>query len=341
MADQNKRVTRKIKKFDFSDEKATVSLVGPSVGGAANGYVTLLTKSNKAVSEEFLEKASKVTVTMPIEEYLSKFFGLYWDDAELLARVLGFTTEHQEWQEEYANKESEPYVSWIDEKVKSISVMKSLHEADSIAESLSNLSEEEYLTFLQEQQLVEKALKKAEKPTKKSKPVVKATEVDEPQIASEVNGGVTSPVVKQQSKEKSMTVETQVIEQEVEVIAKAQFDEIQKAFETQKQELQKALDLVKAFEQEKKQAIAKARLDALKNAVKNDETAEVIFKSVKEDIEDTAFQAVVKALSDMQVAVEKSALFEEQGATVEEKVEVKESEVAKILKAKYINQNKQ
>ena len=39
-----RKVTRKIKKFDFSDENATVSLVGESVGGSANGWQTLITK---------------------------------------------------------------------------------------------------------------------------------------------------------------------------------------------------------------------------------------------------------------------------------------------------------
>jgi len=38
------KATKKITKFDMSADDATISLVGPAVGGAANGFVTLLPK---------------------------------------------------------------------------------------------------------------------------------------------------------------------------------------------------------------------------------------------------------------------------------------------------------
>lgn len=355
-----RKVTRKIKKFDFSDENATVSLVGESVGGSANGWQTLITKSDKKYSEEFLQKASQITVTMSINEYLQRFFGIWCSsDQELLARSLGFTTEGMdkavvEQQEEMldANEppempncwESEPgdteYEKWINYKLQSIQVMKSLFEADNIEKAILDLSEEDYLQVLQDQEFVEKAFVEIDKACadKGKKPVKKnstanaedtSTNVD----VEKVEGNAS--VVKNKNKEKSMTKEVQVIEQEVEVIAKAQFDEIQKAFESQQVELQKALDLVKQFEAEKKEAIAKSRKEQISKAC--GKHADVIFKAVGECEEET-FVEVVKALAEMQELIEKSALFQEQGASVSDGEVNEESSLAKVIKAKYSKQ---
>lgn len=355
-----RKAKRKLSDIDFSSETSHIALVGPAVGGPASGAdYALVMKSTSNFSDEFLEKASKVTVTMGIEEYLQRFFGLYSSvEADLLARSLGFTTESMdkaalEMQEkiiedqeppDYPEWDSEPsdsdYQRWIDSKLQSISVMKSLYEADSIPEVISKLSEEEYLNFLMDQARIEKAFKKIDiESSKKSKAVTKAkakvTEVDTPQIVDVEKGGVTAPVVKQQDKEKSMTVETQVIEQEIEVVNKSQFDVIFKANEEMKVELQKALDLVKQFEQEKKEAIAKSRSAAINAAIKDEAKGAVIQKALKEDISEDEFQAVVKALADMQAVVEQSDLFVEKGASVEKTANINEDPVAKILKAKY------
>lgn len=355
-----RKIKRNIKKFDFSDENATVSLVGPSVGGAANSYITLVTKSNKDVSEEFLQKASQITVTMSINEYLQRFFGIWCSaDQELLARSLGFTTEGMdkavvEQQEEMldANEppempncwESEPgdteYEKWINYKLQSISVMKSLFEADNIEKAILDLSEEDYLQVLQDQEIVEKAFVEIDKACagKGKKPVKKNSSVNAEDTSTNVDvekvEGNTS-VVKNKNKEKSMTKEVQVIEQEVEVIAKAQFDAIQKQLEDQQVELQKALDLVKQFEAEKKEAIAKSRKEQISKAC--GKHAEVIFKAVGECEEET-FVEVVKALAEMQELIEKSALFQEQGASVSDGEVNEESSLAKVIKAKYSKQ---
>lgn len=357
-----RKATRKIKKFDFSDDSATVSLVGPSVGSAANNFTTLLTKAKKNVSEEFLQKASQITVTMSINEYLQRFFGIWCSaDQELLARSLGFTTEGMdkaviEQQEEMldANEppeqpdcwESEPgdteYEKWINYKLQSIQVMKSLFEADNIEEAMINLSEDDYLQVLKDQEIVEKAFieidkacgkGKGTKPVKKNSTAIAgdtSTNVD-----VEKSNGVTTPVVNKYNKgNTSMTKGVQTIEQEVEVVAKSQFDEIQKAFESQQIELQKALDLVKQFEQERKENIAKSRKEQLVKAC--GDKAEVIFKACGEASEED-FAAVVKALADMQAVIEKSALFQEQGASVETEADI-ESPIAKALKARLSKQ---
>lgn len=356
-----RKVKRNIKKFDFSDENATVSLVGPSVGGAANSYITLVTKSNKNVSEEFLQKASQITVTMSINEYLQRFFGIWCSaDQELLARSLGFTTEGMdkavvEQQEEMldANEppeqpdcwESKPgdteYEKWINYKLQSIQVMKSLFEADNIEEAIVNLSEEDYLKVLQDQEIVEKAFVEIEKACKGkgTKPVKKNSSANAGDNSTNnvdvENGGDISPVVKNKNKEKSMTQEVQ---KTVGVVEKAEFEAIQKQLADNQAELQKALDLVKQFEAEKKEAIAKARKEELTKAC--GKHAEVIFKAVGECEEET-FVEVVKALAEMQELIEKSALFQEQGASVSDGEINEESPIAKALQARLAKRNKQ
>lgn len=350
-----RKVTRKIKKFDFSNDNATVSLVGESVGGPANGILTLLTKSKKNVSEEFLKKASQITVTMSINEYLQRFFGIWCSaDQELLARSLGFTTEGMdkaviEQQEEMldANEppeqpdcwESEPgdtdYEKWINYKLQSISVMKSLFDSENIEKAVLDLSEEDYLKILQDQEIVEKAFVEIDKACKGkgTKPVKKNSSANAGDASTNVdveNSEGNTSVIKNNKGNKPMTQEVQTIEQQVEVIAKAQFDEIQKSLSDTQVELQKALDLVKQFETEKKEAIAKARKEQLNKAC--GKHSEVIFKACGE-IEEELFVEVVKALADMQETIEKSALFQEQGAAVDGQ-DSSESPIAKALKAR-------
>ena len=121
----------------------------------------------------------------------------------------------------------------------------------------------------------------------------------------------------------------------IEKAAKQEKETLEKALATQKEELQKALELVQKFEQEKKEAVTKARFQQVKDAVKDEAKAEVLFKAVNL-LEDAAeFEAVVKSLKDMTDLAEKGEMFIEKGVSVEgEGTEVKqESAVAKILKS--------
>lgn len=347
------KAKRKINALDFTGANAAVALVSKDQGGPANGVTTLLIKASN-FSDDFIKKASQITVTMEITEYLRRFFHVYDVDAEILARSLGFTTaaqdkaaieqkedllednsppEYPDWETEPGDKKFERY---IDYKVTSIQVMKKLHTAESLTEALSSLTEEEYLQFLKDQSLLEKAFAKIEK---ESPEVVKTTKAD-------VNTSITqreveegkgnSPVVKTTNKEKRMTKagKVTVVEQtvDVEMIEKAQFESIQKQFAETQEMLQKALAAVAQFEQEKKELIAKQRLANLE-AVVAKEHADVIFKAVK-DTADEDFQAVVKALGTISAAVAQSDLFVEKGVVVEDKPVENESAVARLIKAK-------
>lgn len=305
------KLKRKLKDIDFQSSGSHVALTCKQQNGPANGhdYALLLKSSNR--SPEFIQKASMVKVEMEITEYLRKFFNLYWDDAEVLARSLGFTTAEQDYEAKEAESEEEEeysYTSWIDKKVASIQVIKSLKESDNLIKAVSVLSEDDYLSILKDQELVEKALKEYS-------PVTKSNKELETMPQAEVQEVKAEPVA--------------------ELIAKSQFDLVQKALDEQKVELQKALELVEQFKQEKKEALTKARFEVLKAAVKDTAKAEVLFKALNLVEDETEFQAVVKAVGDLALQVEQSNLFSEQGVSGDAGESIEENPVAKILKAKY------
>ena len=324
MINQEKKAPakRKLKALDFSKEDAAVALVSESQGGPANGVPTLIIKSSKQSSEEFIKKASQVTVTLSINEYLAKFFGI-WDkgDQELLARSLGFVTEGMDqyalevqedlvemneppeapnpWDVELGDKKLEEYVNY---KLQSISVMKKLKDSNDIESVLGELSEEEYLQLIQDQELVEKAFS-----------------------------------VYENNKDKQLNKENKDMSEQIETIEKSKFVdlqkslvEVQKALDEKQVELNKALETIKQFEDEKKEAIQKARLEELTKAVGDEAKASVIFAGCK-DSSDEVFTSVVKALADV---TKNSSLFNETGAASDESEVVTESLVTKAVKAR-------
>lgn len=333
MQTNQRKAKRKLSNISFEKEGAHIALVSKTNGGPANGHDYALVMKATNFSEEFLEKAAKIRITMDIEDFLVKFYGMYYEDAEVLARALGFDTPEEDMQEEDVPQSYEEY---IQAKVEAIEVLKSLHDSDNIAEVLSKLSEEEYLAMLKSQQMLEKTFKKIEKATKESATAVSVTDGEDTSIVGEVNNQEVSPSVEKEELEKSnMTKEVKTEKQEVtiEMVEKSALESIQKAFEEQKQALEKAMQTIAQFEADKKAAIEKARLAEMVSAVKDQAKADTLFKAVK-DASDEDFQAVIKALSEMVATIEKSELFEEKGATVEETPQVQESAVAKLLKAK-------
>ena len=357
MTTTQRKAKRKLSNISFDSADSHIALVSNQQGGPANGTTLAILKGQKNFSEEFLAKASQVKVTMPIEEFLQRFFGMYSEQAEVLARALGYKTVQMDKAELQAQEdaldmreeqidpempeepEGQEYEDWIMSQLEAFEIMKSLQDADNQIETLMQLDEDEYLGLMRDQALIEKAFRKitrAEKALmKKSTPIANlAVEEDAPQNASvgdEVEASTSE--ISKSNKETNMQ-EVQKEEQTVEMVEKAQLESILKANEEMKIELQKAKELLDQFQAEKKEAILKSRKAELDAAVKNDARSEVIFKAIKE-CSDEDFQAVVKTLAEIQEVVEKSALFEEMGATVQDEAPaVQESAVAKLLKAK-------
>lgn len=315
---------RKLKSIDFSSEDSHIALVHKDQGGPANGAdyrLVLKATSQKPlqISDEFIKKASQVKVTLSITDYLQKFYGLWYEDAEALARVLGFTTVEQEYKAANPNSSDTWYEDYITEKVESVEIMKSLYQAENMADVLAELDGPSYLKLVQDQAMLEKSFRKIERISKAAPKESKPQGTDTSK-SNEVKEGVSNnPVVKQVNKEnKNMD----------EIV------ELQKSLATQTEMLQKALDQIKTFEAEKKEAIAKSRKAEIVSAVKDEGKSEVLFKALK-DSNDEDFTAVVKALKEISAAVEKSELFVEKGVQVEEKSKPEVNHVEALLKAKY------
>lgn len=316
-----RRAKRKLSNISFEHEGAHVALVGKANGGPANLHdYALVLKANK-FSEEFVEKMQQVRVTMELPDFLQKFFGMWSEDAKVLATMMGYVepVDTQQMENEEAQAEVE---DWIKSRMEAFEVLKAAYESDNLAVVLSELNEEQYLAMLKDQELIEKAF---ENESKLSASVAGA---DDTSPASEVNNEEVSASSNKKPLEKSTMDENQK-----EMVEKATLDLLQKSFDEQKVALEKALETLAQFEAEKKAAIEKARKDEIVAAVKDADKAETLFKAVK-DASDEDFQAVVKALTEMQESVEKSALFQEQGASSQEEPVIQESAVAKLLKAK-------
>lgn len=332
-----KKKKRVIKDITFDHPQGHIALVGPAVGGPANQEETLLLKADNGFTKEILEKATKVQVTLSIEEYLTRFFGLYWNDAEVLATALGFTTEAAEKETfDYA----EDYREWLDERVGSIKVMKSLKEDNEFVDVISKMNGEEYLQFLQDQEKLEKAFNEVEviKQARKVKVKESGTEATASMPDTQQNASVEktvepsgSEIKKNRKQTMTKEVKTVVADVEKDLVEKSAYDAIQKALEDQKEELTKALALVKQFEQEKKDAITKSRKEKLDAVVKNKEQSEVLFKALNLVEDATEFEAVVKAIADIQKLADQSDLFKSVGAdgAPEQKVEEGVSDVKK------------
>lgn len=318
-----KKAKRVLKNIDFSGDGAHISFVGPDVGGPANLQAyALVMKSTANFSEEVIEKMSRISVEYELPDFLRKVMGMYWEEAEVLARMLGYEADEESVDSEYRD--------WIEDRLESYTVMKSLHEAESLAEAVSKLGGDAYLALLLDQERVEKALKNkasldservakaAEQPLVATKPkarvVKKATENAKAVVEAEPNKVVKAAV----PEVKEMTDKVTVVEQtiETEMVSKSQFDEIQKAFDAQKEMIEKANALIAQFEAEKKEAVAKARKAELVAAVEQEEKAEALFKAVG-DLSDEAFASVVEVVKGLAIKVESDPLFIEKGVSVE------------------------
>lgn len=300
---EKKKAVNKLRDMDFSGEGSAVALVGPAVGGPANSKTTLLYKSVAVKrSPEFVKKAQQVQVTLELPEFLDKFFNVWGTDAHVLAQMFGYVEP-----EDSYYKTDDWYSDYIDTKVKAFKIVKSLHAAPNLAEALINLSEAEHLSVLEAQALLEPYIDKVEKAKNESA------------LDSKPNK-----------------------ETKMETVDKAEFEKVQKALETQAAALAEAQSVIKAFEADRKEAVKKSKVDAIKAVLKDEKIADAIAKAFDLENEET-FTAGVAAIKSLQDLVEKSALFVETGTTVTDTEDKKEekSGVFKALEAKGIFASKE
>lgn len=323
MTEQTRKAKRRLSDISFENDGAHIALVHKEQGGSANGYSTLIMKATNKYSPEFIQKATQVQVTLTFEEFLRKFFNMWYDEAEILATMLGMEDDEEE----------NGYQDYVERQVASFQILKSAHESENKVDFLSKLSEQDYLSVLETQEKIEKALKQ-----KEASPNIEHND-DIPNVQG-VGKQPESKTVNKQNKQKAgkaVPKEDNDMSGTPETIEKAQYDakevELQKALE----EIQKAKQEIEAFKAKEKQAIEKAREAQIKEAVADEAEATKLFKAVK-DLEDEAFTDVVGVVKALASKLDDSDMFHEKGSK-EEGVKVAKSAVQAELD-KLINKAK-
>lgn len=301
------KTKRKLSNIDFSREDAHIALTSKTInGGPANGvdYALVMKAANQT---ESIEKMQQVQVTLELPEFLRRFFNMYYEDAEVLAQLLGYVEEEDD------SKSEDSYDAYIKERVNSFTILKSLKESEDIAKSFEELDEDSKKAVLETQSKLESVLKQKED--------------------TGISGNVKSPK-RRVSKKKEISMSEK--DTQVEMVEKSQLVSIEKALSETQELLKAAQDAIAKFEAEKKEAVRKSRFDAVKTAVGSDEVATVLFKAVGLVEDQVEFEEIVKALGDMKALVEKSDLFQEVGASAEDQAPaIEESGVTKLLKAQF------
>ena len=313
------KAKRRLSDISFSHEGAHLALCSKSQGAANNWNKALIMKGHN-FSPEFIQKMQQIQVTYELPDFLRKVMGMYYEDAELLARMMGYVEPEKE-EEDY----DDWYENYIEEKLQSFTIIKALHEAKNLPDALSKLTEQDYLDVLQDQAMVEKALKKE---------LDKETEVSKADTSTKVEN---TKVEASASKKKNPKKETKMT-QETEMVEKAKFVEIQKQFEDQKIALEKAMEQLGKIEQEKKEAIVKSKTDAVKAVVKDEKQAAVVVKAALALEDQADFDALVEVFKSMNDLLDKSGLFQEQGVSAEAAEDNRESKLAQVIKSKYAKQ---
>lgn len=299
MTDKTKqKATKKLTDISFEHEGAAIALVSASQGGPANGKVkTLQMKATAGFSQETIKKAQQIQVTLDTPEFLQKFFGLYYTDSQVLARLMGY---------EPPESTNDPWDStnYIDEQVASFTVLKSMQKGNHVTQ-LASLSETDYLQFLEDQAMLEEVMKQVD--------------------------AVKPPTKQVAKKSKETKPKGELMTQEVD---KGQVAVIQKALDDQKVELQKALDLIQGFKEQEKQVIVKAKTDKVAAVIKNVEHQGIIAKACLELESEEDFTAFMAAMTAMQASVGTSEMFIEKGlqSSVDKPAE---APITALIKAKY------
>lgn len=294
------KAKRSLTNIDFTGDTAHVALVSQSVNsGPANGVANALVLKGTKTNTEFVQKMQQIQVTLEVPEFLEKFFGVWGTDAEVLARLMGYDPDMDEANGEDDNDEDDWYEAYVQAKLSSFTVMKSLKDSENIALALTKLSEDDQLALRQDQASIEKSVISAEK------------------LLNKVTKGKQMPKANTE-----VVVDTKAGDLEV----------VQKALEAQTAELQKALATVAAFEAERKEAVQKSKTSKVEEILKSSEFTQAILKgALLLDGEDfDAFAGALTALVEKGAA---SDLFVEKGATVgDTEPAPAESLVAKVIK---------
>ena len=144
---------RILKDITFNHDNAHLALCSKEQGVANNADYALVLKSAGA-TEEFIEKMQQVQITMELPDFISKFFHLWEDDAKVLATMMGYVepVETQQMENDEVNQNVQ---KWIEDRMVSFEIIKSLKSTNDPVSAMSNLTQEQILQVLEDQRKVE------------------------------------------------------------------------------------------------------------------------------------------------------------------------------------------
>lgn len=277
-----------------------IALCHKAQGYSANNRpVSLLMKSDlkpEQLTEDIVKALRQVTVELSFEEYLRRFFDMWYDDAKALAHLLGFEIEEEAWAKEHpdwewAQADAESCVKWLEERCDNVTIHKAAKEG-------KNLSIVDQYTLLKTQQVFEQMT--ADLFDEEGKLIKAAQETTEDVVADTVD-----------NVDKSANTE----ENPVEDVTKSQeYLDLLKQFEELKATNEKAEEIIKAqVEIEKAKMLEKAQ--ALSFTTEEDHAALVDFMLEKANAPVVALLEKAQAkIAELEAEVEKT---KEEFATTE------------------------
>src|SRR5690606_166876 len=272
------KAKRRITNFNFESEGAHVALVDK----AANLQEVLVMKSLKA-SEEEIQKAVSVNLKLSLMEFLTRYVGIWYEDAQMIAGMLGYSYEDL-----YDEDDMKTYEDMVKENMDKVTIEKS-ESSQRFVDAFN-----EYLT---------KTSSSVEDGDYSSG---KSTEDNITKTENEVN-----------------TMSTELTQESIqEMVAKAAQDAVaahkeavEKAANEKVEFLKKHLDIFKAAAEEKEKQEYLAKAESFAKYMGEGADKEVIAKAlaaVEKSEETSAIKDVLKSLID---TLEKEDSFVEKGVT--------------------------
>jgi len=272
------KAKRRITNFNFESEGAHVALVDK----AANLQEVLVMKSLKA-SEEEIQKAVSVNLKLSLMEFLTRYVGIWYEDAQMIAGMLGYSYEDL-----YDEDDMKTYEDMVKENMDKVTIEKS-ESSQRFVDAFN-----EYLT---------KTSSSVEDGDYSSG---KSTEDNITKTENEVN-----------------TMSTELTQESIqEMVAKAAQDAVaahkeavEKAANEKVEFLKKQLDIFKAAAEEKEKQEYLAKAESFAKYMGEGADKEVIAKAlaaVEKSEETSAIKDVLKSLID---TLEKEDSFVEKGVT--------------------------
>lgn len=276
-----------MKNLNFSSPTHNVSLVGAEVGSGANQRKVLLIKQTNTLPDiEDMVSVSKaleqVTVSMSMQEFLRKWFDMWYDDAELLTKLLGFETEWEAYEKEQEGNESTySHKSWLEERISQFSIMKSMNDG-----SLENISKSALIDTLALQEKFETALESYNK-------IQKENEMNEVEIAKAAQLKAETELASNVEVVKSLEAQVASLQEEISVFKQASVDAELSAIREEVKDVvaeDKLETIVKSLHSMDKEAAAlvietmKSAKQASKAAIDNSDLMEEVGQGEETDI---------------------------------------------------------